>query len=732
MSRSLRFLISLFGILLLKMAPAAEYAADINTLIGKAEARTPAPVIARTEPVTKESYLKTAEFFFKSKYPAIVEMAKYAKPYPDINFYLDAARWTARWFNITGNDEYAQTAVKCLSQARVIQNDPQAVPAAKAVGWHAQTSLYWVDKWLKRSPAYTPEAQGWMRDFMLKTYPKYVDGEYGSMNRTFIYALQAETLLALAPNAPDADKWRTYNDKAWNAFWEFRETDEDSDEYNALAITLLMNLAEVRGVEKAFWSDPGVKRMMERFLYRVSPMGAYPHHPDSMGFNVPWGHYIYIFEACAAHYKDGRYKWAAHRLYDYSVNRIEKIGSWAYSGELAAWSLMKAYQVADDTVAEKPRDKDIVVIQRQQVVQRPWEEITKTKQWFDITAGMMPDKLLFTGGHDRDSMSMLVDVSPNVGHSHDKRPVILNLVDKQSVLLMSLGYLERNYEDHNIPVIRDYEGYPIDTTPYNVLNDISAVKRAEAVDMGPAGYGIVQLSKYMGYPADLLREILFIKNVGVVIKDTLTLTVDLRLRWGDIYRVRNLGPDYGPNWINSYLGEWIPVRALGKNCPVLTRWRNTPRDLLIYFLPDMQGTLEVVNDGEVDKTLPLPLRVQYTLRQSVQPNAPVSMTTLLLPHAPGAGKPFADKVKLYVNEPARTVFEFTDESGVRHLVALNAGEAPINIGGLQTEGKAAYVRLKDGKAVDAALYGGKKLSLGNKSLLPLTHPVIANVVPAGK
>ncbi len=467
---------------------------------------------------------------------------------------------------------------------------------------------------------------------------------------------------------------------------------------------------------------------MERYLYYVTPMGAFPHISDSCGWNVSWGHYAYLFEACATHYKDGRYKWAAHRLVDYGINRLEKLSSFGYTGSEAAWSLMKAAVIADDTIAEKPREFEVALIERRKWALRSRDEIQRSARWFDLLPGLMPDKLVFYGGSGVDDMALMVDVVGDAGHSHAMRPTILALTDRQSVLISSMGYRDIRPIDHNIPIVQDFEGFPYDMTVPHFKNTNNLVQSAQALDLGPVGYGVVHIDNYQGYPATLRREIVFVKNVGVLVKDTLHATVALNFRWGPLYRVRNIGPDYGPNWVNTYQGEWIPLRQMYKNSNVLARFRNSPRDLLVYFVPEKHGTLEVIDEREMDKTAPLPLRLQYALRQQVPANVPVSATTLLLPHAPGAAGPLAEKVKVTVNTPDASVIEFVDPDGARHLIVLNRGGKPLDLPWLQTDAGVAYAKQRDGKLLAVGLSGGKRFVLGGKDRAGQAPPPKANVV----
>jgi hypothetical protein len=438
---------------------------------------------------------------------------------------------------------------------------------------------------------------------------------------------------------------------------------------------------------------------------------------------------VYLFESCATHYRDGRYKWAAHRLYGYGVRGIENLKSWSYTGSEAGWSLLKASMIADDAVAERPRECDIAVLMRHKAVQRGEPERIATRQFFDLRPEMAPDKLVFYGGSDRRSLSMMVDAVGDAGHSHGRRPAILALADHESVLLAALGYLERLPEDHNIPLVTDYDGYHYDNTPYHIKSNNNVVSEATAMDLGAAGYGRIRVDNYQGYPATLLREIVFMKNAGVLIKDTLSVNADLKVRWSPVYRVRNAGPDYGPHWINTYMGPWMPLRGLGRGAPVYTRWRNSPRDLLIYFLPDPQGKLELVDEREKDPTLPLPIRVQYTMRQALKANAPATGVTLLVPHAAGPAAPLADGVRVLLSEPSRTVVDFPDAEQARNLVVLNSTGARIAVDGLTTDARVAFIQHRSGKASAVSRHGGDELLFRGENLAERAPPGKENLVP---
>ena len=715
----------------LALAARAGYEADIDAVAKQAEPWPAEIVIRQTNAASKEMYRQTAEVFLAGIRSITEYMVKQPKPYPNIGFYIGNALWLARQYSLTEDEAYARTVALCLDHAHRLIAEPPPDQRNTVPSWDTVRDLYWIDAWLKKSPAYTETHRQFVRDIAVRACPSFpASAEYGVHNRTAGAALAGQCLIALVPDAPDAAKWKTYADTVWGQFWTARDTEESTDHYTGLWFRYLLDWIQIRGVDKEFWSDPGVKRMMERFLYQAFPMGSLPHYSDTCGWNVSWGHWVFIFESCATAYKDGRYKWAAHRIYDYGIDRIEKLSSWGYTGEEAGWSLLKASIVADDSIPERPREKDVALLIRHKAIQRTEADRVKSGQFLDLLQEMVPDKLVFNSGSDRDGLSMMVDVVGDAGHSHARRPTILALADHQSVLLMGLGYMDRNPEDHDIPQVIDYDGYPYDNTPYHIKSTNNLVLEVRSYDLGPAGYASARIGNYMGYPATLTREFMFVKNVGVVVKDTIEFAVDLKLRWGSLYRVRNLGPDYGENWANTYLGEWIPLRSLGKNAPVLTRWRNSPRDLLICYAPDPQAKLEVVDESAADKTCPLPLRLEYTFRQKVTPDSPVTTTTLLLPHAPGPAKDLAARARFLLNEPKRTVMEFADPTGATHVIVFNRSGQQLKAGGVTTDGSAAYVCKRGGKIAAAGLLEGKTLRCGWRSVSRLAPVPQANVVPS--
>lgn len=704
---------------------------EIAEPVRAVEPRTAEARIAHIPRVRKIMYRDTAKIFFRNIERTASHWLKQSDPYPNISEYVEHIKWLAYMHYLTGSQAYARTAAANIAQAHRLITGARKESQNARPRWQEVAPLYFIDKWLDNSSAYTPRHRVWVRNIALRAAPSFPSAsvEYGAFNRAFLGAITGEALLRLVPDAPDADKWRQYKEQVWDYWWQYRDTDESSDHYNALWFRYLLQWVEMRGVEKQFWSDRGIKRLFERFLYQVFPAGVLPHYSDSPGWNTAWGHWVYLFEACATHFRDGRYKWAAHRIYDYSVNRIEDIGSWSYTGREAGWSLLSAYAVADDTIPEKPRDTDIALLTRHKIVQRSEGARKLSNQFFDLAAEQAPDKIVFYSGSGPDALSMMVDVAGAAGHGHAKPTALISLMDHQSVLLMSPGYTDREAEHHNIPILADYEGYPYDNTPYHVKSGNNLVEDVSVLELGSAAYSRIRVKNYQGYPASLEREIVFIKNAGVLVKDTLTPSVSLRARWSPVYRVRNAGPEHGTSWINTYLGGWIPVRGLGQNAEVVTRWLNNPRDLLIYFLPDPQVGLEVVDENRLDKTVPLPLRVQHTRRRQLEAGVSDTSTALLLPSRPGSAGYLAGKIRVLLDRPRQTVVEFTDDRGISNLVVLNSAASDIQAGDLVTNAEVACIRRRGMEIVSVAMLKGDYLKFAGRDLSAEAPRPLTSLVP---
>src|SRR4029079_1356033 len=79
------------------------------------------------------------------------------------------------------------------------------------------------------------------------------------------------------------------------------------------------------------------------------------------------GKWIAIFEKWATVYQDGRYKWAAHRIFEWASRHTKDMDQWGNINIWMADDLMDAWLATDDSLAEQKPSLSSVVTMRKAV-----------------------------------------------------------------------------------------------------------------------------------------------------------------------------------------------------------------------------------------------------------------------------------------------------------------------------------------------------------------------------
>jgi len=670
----------------------------------------PAKVVKPVGSVTRKSYLNTVRFLFKKHYKNMKYWTAQPKPYGNTSFYLDGMRWLAFAYKATQDEKMAKLAVKCLEHASQLMAKPSSDPNIKV--WQGSIRpMYRFAQWIAPSKAYTARHKRMLADLVRKAVPNCPDDlEYGVMNRTIGMASYAACAVKIVPDLPEKAKWRRYCDTVWKDWWQQRDTAESTGNYEALSFRYLVNWIDATGRAEEVYNDTKVQRYFERLLNHVFPVGSLPHYGDTNGWNVEWGHWIMMFELAAKYTQDGRFKWAAHRLYDYAVSHVENINSWAYIGDHCGESLMIAWMVADDSIQE------VVPTNRLRAEVRPAVKLGtdgrgRTKESFQLQDTTMPDRLVMVGSLKPTATSLMLDGCPAMGHNPGFVTALTALVDKGSVLLMDSGYNDRLRTDHNLIYIEDYDGAPklnhgLNAPGISWMERYASEKIAygTSAELKQALYGRIDVDDYQNYRCRVTREALLAEGVGVLVRDTVTFRKDVKVRMGPVYNVGLIGPEAGPDWFNSTVGPWAGVRGVYANQPIMARWASPPRDLLVRFLPLGGATLEVLHRGAYEKTTPLAYRVQYVYRGRMSKGKPLSFATMLVPHAPQR-KPgtLARKVKMQAL-PEGGCAATVPTGGETALLFINPAGKPVTVGPVTTDARFGVIRLK-GNAVRTASLG---------------------------
>jgi hypothetical protein len=248
----------------------------------------------------------------------------------------------------------------------------------------------------------------------------------------------------------------------------------------------------------------------------------------------------------------------------------------------------------------------------------------------------------------------------------------------------------------------------------------------EFQDDPTATYAAVLVDDYNGFPMSVRREFFFIKNRFVLIRDTATARQEFAARLGPGWSTQNVGPQVGPSWANTYFGA--PV-AQGR------KLHNPPMDLLIYHAPKPDRRLQIIDETADVRRLNMPFTLRYVWEGELKPGVKHSFSQLLLPsiprrepvrsNQPGAatretvvGQGSAAGVSALLDTPEQTVWRVRTEQGREEWLVLNDARAPLDVQGLQTDARRAYLEMRDNKPVRVLVENAKYLRLAGAVLWP--------------
>ena len=513
------------------------------------------------------------------------------------------------------------------------------------------------------------------------------------------------------PDVTDAAFWKKYCEATFNDSWRFRDNIYNDTNYQPLWF-FHMTMYGHLGKRPEVFTDREIRKVWDRYLYYMHPMGAHPSIGDGQGWNQEFHKYVLLFEMLARYTKDGRYKWAAHRLFQYAEDRID---GWATNHIVhhhSAFFYALAWLLADDSVAVKEPDPASRVLMRKELIHAAREKLDPGHQIYQYKpgAGEIADKVMLTSGHDRDGLWAMVECCPHAGHNQPgDTTAILSLVDKTSVLLASP--VGRNPANHNRLQVEDLTGLapPRQTETTTVPTFVNGKSATGAV---------IRVTGYDHLPVTVERRILFVKQRMMLVRDTATFEVPFLVRMGPAFNHQNVGPQCGETWTNSYVNSLWAYRGT-------QRWRNPVRDVLVYHAPRPDTRLRVTDFARDGALLTNPLRVRYTWQGLPTTGRVEEFTTLVLPHKPvrDVAKWVRDHVSLVLNTPGQTAFRVTSRPPREweELVVMNRGGRTLQAGDLKTDAHMLFLAARRGQckhlfATDASFveWKGKTLTQSAK------------------
>ena len=259
------------------------------------------------------------------------------------------------------------------------------------------------------------------------------------------------------------------------------------------------------------------------------------------------------------------------------------------------------------------------------------------------------------------------------------------------------------------------------------------------VDDANVTWARVVAQPYAGLPITSVRDIVFIKNGFMLVKDRLTFHADMKVRVGPCWQTRDLGPQCGDDWFNTYY-EWIYFTGLGLGKGVHS-FRNPAWDLLVRYAPREDTRITVLDRYEDN-----PYRTSGTqLRQSwtgiARAGETKTFTTILLPHPPNFDVTgYADWARFVVDDDNTTlvhaVVENDDTHHFREKYWVLLQDEPTNVQaeGFSSNARLAVIPIDRNDAVrQAVMVQGSVLTLNGQSLVDGARtPSVRSVFEAGE
>jgi len=691
----MRLYVVLWSLLLAVMAAGAvradankesDYRTKVPQITPSRWLRSPSPM-PKPGRITREDYME----FIRRTYEGGRESALRVAGSPEHKNQYIYARREAFFYQATKDERHARLALKFIrgdyayhTQGKGKDEETHFAMFAPAV------EAYW---WIRSCPALTKQDHELCKRWLLMLNEKNKHLEYGAMNRSTGSALGRMVAAMLFPDNPEAAQWRRYADTVWNDWWKFRDTDENSTGYNGLwwhYITTWLNVAD----KEDLYQDPGMKKLIYRFLAQATPLGPTPYFGDVCGWNSSPGQWIALMEKWATVYHDGSFKWVAHRLFEWTAPQEEQMWQWGNINQNMMDGLMDAYLAADDSIEEVPPDLGSVVTYRKALRWSSREERQRTGYHAFLTDRVIPNKLIFRTGWQPDDTYALVELCPPMGHGQSDAGSINCLVSKGSVLLADTPYLVKDHSFHNCFIVKP-AAEPKERWRWSheklarmkiSVEDFHASRKVACASL--------RVGRYMDQPVTLERRIFFLGDEGLWVRDRLVADEPYEARIGPAWQTTHVYGERADNWVNTCMVT-LPVAYIWE-LKYMMQWKNRPWDLLVYFMPH-PGANVVIDDVTHDETrciVDKPLmnnfkkRVWYTRTAKLLPNEPHLFSTVLIPHKPTAdASPLAKGIEPVLDGDDAAVVKIAPDADRQLWVGFNRSGKVLQAQRIATDAK---------------------------------------------
>ena len=573
--------------------------------------------------VTRDTYMKLLDEACRTQWQVSLDDLR-AGRFPDRGAWTPfEVPYLVLLYKVTGEQVFADLACKVV-RTFVDEKLPKTDPVS-----YGQATFAVAYKLMKEAGRLTPDDDRRWRRLIVECARRYWARtkrlEHTNNNRCFHYMLLYGVALKIDPTVPEASVWKPFVEQSWDYFWKVRDVDENTTGYGLADLKMLCSYATFMGHD-AYFKDPEALQFQGRIAHELTPSGLLAPYGDG-GHLLNGYTLIGHFELLARLTRDGRYKWAAHRLFEHLVRNKIATPKYPLTSMPGAWGqmfhpLLWALYYCDDTVPEVVPTWGSELLTRKKVIRTTGEEWRKAIYW-KMADEPIPHKLILRSGWHPDDLFASIELVGDAGHAPGVPTQVNLLCAKRSVLLMDQNLKSRKH--HNLVYLEDLEGFQV---PEEEVVSVPLCTDHKAVTLAT-----VRADGFQLLPVTEQRTFVFAKNRFLFVKDHLTFKSRGRYRVSCRWHGQEMGRQSGPNWVNLY------TEALEDDLPGL-RYVTYDHDLLVWYTPKADRALWA---GDLGVT-PLfkaygfqsfcPLEVRQEWEGSVRPGGRLHFTTLLVPHTP--------------------------------------------------------------------------------------------------
>lgn len=623
--------------------------------------------------------------------------------------------------------KYVQTGDPKLGQACLTMlqyYDKWMREEVDKTGWHSNymhepTLIGLYARYLSQGGLLDPQKDQWFKDMILfmnrhiHVWGTAPDFWRGPMHRAQGEGIMKRIAATWYPDAPEAAEWKAYSEKVWGDFWPYRDNPANDTGYYYGTTFPLMLGAEILDMQEVF-TDPEMRRTWERIMWEVTPDGAVCPYGAHGGWNSSDGQRVWMLELLAARTGDGRYRYVAHKLMNSMLYQQDRyLTHHILAGPGSTEQIAVAYLLADDTIRPVPPEPGSRLLYRKETLRlRNKEAAGRYLQDLDprpdkanicclllVTDQEIPTKMVLRSGWNQGDFFALIDLFPR--HDPLNVPGIIGLTRWGAPLTQTFS--AKGSSDENRLAVEDVGGTAplrFNTNPDLVDAYYQEVQVPDFTDLRRATFATVTVSDYQGFPILATREFLFIKNRFLVARDIPEFQEGFLAQVGPVWNTQNVGPQMGNTWANTFFSS-PRASGVGLNTP--------PQDLLVYFTPQPNCRLQVVDRTAIDpRAGDVPAQLRYTFRGAVQAGQKLLFTQVYYPHAPSAkrtvgsspgevrpadlaGTAGADGIHILRDTVEATVLRFTLEPDREEWVVSNPGGGTVTAGALSTDARYLYL-----------------------------------------